>query len=176
MQYVCDLGTGQQLTLRNQGSLTYIGFHSTGPGQQQSQRSGIDTGPWTGRPAVLRLKNDLLLRLECAKGTSLFHIGGNRITPMGSPPDLENARELPIRESDDASDFRPMEPMQPMRPMEPMKPMEPMQPMQMSMGNMSMKMGEESGSGSVRARKFCTQCGNALAPEDRYCGSCGHKA
>lgn len=172
MHYVCDLSGGQLLTLQNEGTVTHVGFHSTAPGQQQSQRVGIETGAWTSKPEVLRMEDDLVLRIESEKGSAFFSLRGNRITPLSSPPRMENAKAYTLREADADARFKPMEPMSPMRPMEPMKPMEPME---MRMGNMSMKMGEESASGTTRTKKYCTQCGNALGPEDRFCGNCGHK-
>lgn len=99
-------------------------------------------------------------------------------------------------------------PMQPMTPMKPMKPMQMNQnPMSMSMGNMEMTMGatglgemklgnmklggknhsahsEPAGSSSSEAAKvkrFCSQCGSAVAAGDspaerlrhRFCAHCG---
>ncbi|WP_204139339.1 zinc-ribbon domain-containing protein [Halomicronema sp. CCY15110] len=94
---------------------------------------------------------------------------------------------------------QPMPPMSPMQPMEPMQPMQPMQPMkmgnmemnanpmQMRMGNMAMQMGNaasssaassntaSSGAASPGKAKFCSQCGTAVQPSDRFCANCGHQ-
>lgn len=78
----------------------------------------------------------------------------------------------------------PMEPMKPMKPMEPMEPMKPMtmgnmsasaNPMEMRMGDMYMRMGEESEPQFKPKQRFCTECGNSVKASDRFCASCGHK-
>jgi predicted amidophosphoribosyltransferase len=47
--------------------------------------------------------------------------------------------------------------------------------MQMKMGNMEMKMGDSSSDRSQQSgRHFCSQCGAAVKPDDRFCANCGH--
>jgi hypothetical protein len=95
--------------------------------------------------------------------------------------------------------------MSPMKPMEPMKPMSmggmQMNPMEMRMGDMEMRMGSPAASsppktpsppaappdkpvaadtpakaaGAPGTRRFCSQCGTAVEPGDRFCSSCGHR-
>jgi hypothetical protein len=82
-----------------------------------------------------------------------------------------------------------MQPMQPMQPMQMGNMQMNNQPMEMRLGNMQMRMGEiGQPDSSVRVtppvpttqpgqaiRKFCSQCGVAVAASDRFCASCGHQ-
>jgi NADH pyrophosphatase NudC (nudix superfamily) len=84
-----------------------------------------------------------------------------------------------------------MAPMPPLEPLKPMEPLQPMEPMQLQMGDMRMSMGgtvnqeskhqestPEPASQSApgqQAKRFCTQCGQEAAAEDRFCGGCGHR-
>jgi predicted amidophosphoribosyltransferase len=57
------------------------------------------------------------------------------------------------------------------------------------MGNMQMQFDEQpqnpqpntppaagsQGSASAQARQFCTQCGQTVAADDRFCAYCGHQ-
>jgi predicted amidophosphoribosyltransferase len=54
--------------------------------------------------------------------------------------------------------------------------------MELQMGNMRMSMGGNEGQTAApeasappqKAKRFCTQCGQEAAAEDRFCGGCGH--
>jgi hypothetical protein len=49
-------------------------------------------------------------------------VHGNQIESMGNEPDLKNAENLALKESNEnIARMKPMEPMRPMEPMEPMK-------------------------------------------------------
>lgn len=93
--------------------------------------------------------------------------------------------------------MEPMKPMEAMDPMDPMKPMamgnmrmsplSPAGPMSMTMGNMSMStadLSEETAAKTPataktddesKVKRFCSQCGGAIAASDRFCAYCGHQ-
>jgi hypothetical protein len=168
MTYTYDLENGQRLIVENDGDNTLVTLSSAGEGQQQSQATGFDTGKWSKVPALFRVKQGLVLRVETKGGSEFIGLRGNRIQRMRGEPDLEDAETLKLRESDE------IVAMEPMRPMEPMKPMKPMRPMEMRMGNMQMRMGgteEEAKS----EKRFCTKCGKPAQKDDRFCAHCGNK-
>lgn len=123
MNYICDLKTGQQLRIENEGSQTHVGFTSNGPGQRQSQSTGFQTGEWSKDPEVFQLGEDIIIQLKTKEGKRLIRAGRDRIQFIDEAPDLATAEKLEIRESSNDSGFKPMEPMKWMEPMKPMKPM-----------------------------------------------------
>jgi hypothetical protein len=180
--YMGELQTGQRIFIENVGEQTFVTLMSGGAGQQQSQRTGVESGAWLSPPVLFRSAAGVVLRLDASKGPFLFQVQSSGLAAFSAPPSLANADVLPLRQMSSsetsASGFtpmQPMEPMQPMKPMEPMQPMKPMEPMQMQMGSMKMQMGS-SPSGQPETRKrFCTHCGEAVGTEDRFCGHCGHR-
>ncbi|NJN68216.1 MAG: zinc ribbon domain-containing protein [Chloroflexaceae bacterium] len=179
--YTSELQTGQRIFIENVGEQTLVTLMSGGPGQQQSQRTGVDSGAWLAPPVLFRVAGGVILRLDTSKGQFLFQVQSSGLAAFSSPPSLANADVLPLRQatSSETPGFTPMEPMEPMKPMkpmppmEPMKPMEPMPPMQMQMGSMKMQMGPPGQ--QAAPKRFCTRCGEAVGPEDRFCGHCGHR-
>ena len=92
---------------------------------------------------------------------------------MRGEPDLEEAGELKLTESEETLAMEPMKPMEGMKSMEPMKPMRSMRPMEMRMGNMQMSMGGAE-------KKLNQRSVSALGAENprkrpTFCGSCGNK-
>ncbi|MGI0493152.1 zinc ribbon domain-containing protein [Alkalinema pantanalense CENA528] len=108
----------------------------------------------------------------------------------------------PIPEMQPMKSMPGMQPMQPMQPMRMGDMQMNSNPMEMRMGNMEMRMGNPTANASVssasaasnvsssvsssvastgsssaelNAKRFCTQCGNAVQPTDRFCASCGHQ-
>jgi hypothetical protein len=174
MTYAYDLENGQRLIVENDGDNTCIALSSGGEGQQQSQATGFDTGKWSKAPTLFRTKQGLVLRVETKGGSEFFGVRGSGIQRMRGEPDLEEAGELKLTESEETLAMEPMKPMEGMKSMEPMKPMRSMRPMEMRMGNMQMSMGgaEEE---TKPEKRFCTQCGKPAQKTDRFCGSCGNK-
>jgi hypothetical protein len=165
MTYAYDLENGQRLIVENEGDNTLVALSSGGEGQQQSQATGFETGRWLKAPALFRLKQGLVLRVETKGGSKFIGVRGNGIQSMRGEPDLEDAEELKLRESDKSVAMEPMRPMEPMRSM---------RPMEMRMGNMQMRMGgieEEAKS----EKRFCTKCGKPAQKDDRFCAHCGNK-
>lgn len=199
MAYLCNLGTGQQVYLDNQGTQTIVTIISGGPGQQQQASSGVSTGRWSEPPTVFRTDNGVILQINSETGKHFIQLQGSSMGVMSQSPSLSNAQQLQVQQTSSVSGqqqmepmepMEPMKPMQPMQPMEPMKPMQPMQPMkmgdmemsmnpmQMRMGNMELSMGKSSKSNQSQSgsgRHFCTQCGSPVQPSDRFCASCGNR-
>jgi hypothetical protein len=197
MPYRCDLGSGQQIFLDNQGSKTIVTVSTSSVGQQQQSSSSLQTGPWTEVPQVARLGNGVLIRCVSAQGVFTLQVQGTQIgqatgsinwnaaQTMAVHP-VEHMPEPTMPSMQPMEPMPPMETMQPMRPMEPIQPMQPLQPMRMGnmemsanpmemrMGNMEMRMGNQAEPQAPK-RRFCTQCGAAVDPDDRFCGSCGHR-
>ncbi|PZV16627.1 MAG: zinc ribbon domain-containing protein [Leptolyngbya sp.] len=178
MAYVCDLGSGQRISLDGQGAQTIVAISSNSAGQQQQATSSLQTGTWTAPPEVYRTSEGVVVKLQTANGTQFIQIQGSRMGMVATPPSLTNAEQLPTQQTN-VSDST----MQPMKPMQPMN-MGTMQmnlkPMEMKMGDMEMRMGSASAD-SINAakpaptRQFCTQCGASIKPSDRFCASCGHQ-
>lgn len=190
MIYECETGTGQRLTLENDGEQTLVHLSSHSSGQQQSQGTGFRTGVWSGEPTLYRNGGELIVRLETKSGVQGIYIRGHEIRHASGAPDLHGAERQTLTPAADESrspKMEPMKPMEPMRPLEPLKPMSPMRPMEMRMSDMQMRMG---GGGSHEApsaqekpasaeaptgKRFCTQCGREANSRDRFCAACGHE-
>jgi hypothetical protein len=180
--YRSDLGAGQQVYVANQGSHTMVSLMSAGPGQQQSQSNGFETGEWLRPPVLFRAAAGLVLQIKAARGEFFIALQSSAMSLLDRAPSLAGANVLPfqIADAETAHGFRPMESMKPMEPMEPMKPMEPMRslnPMEMRIGDMYMGMGrsepEPQPRSEPRAKRFCTQCGKPAGSADRFCAYCG---
>jgi hypothetical protein len=186
--YRSDLGAGQQVYIANQGTQTVVTLMSGGPGQQQSQSNGFETGEWQAPPVLFRAPAGLVLRVEGARGPSFIRLQSSGMTLLDAAPALAGANVLPLQPAAEqtASDMRPMEPMEPLKPMQPLKPME------MRMGDMHMRMGapepeprakpeprpepqQASEPQAAHARRFCTQCGKPTGATDRFCAYCGNR-
>lgn len=174
MVYECELGEGRKLYIEPRGELTGVTLASGGPGQQQQQGGGFQTGALQCPPTIYRTPGGIVVRLDGTKGQHWIAISAGGMQSVGTPPDLSRAEVLSTRSTEGASTAGTVPRMEPMKPMEPMRPMEPMKPMEMRMGNMEMRMG---GSSAPREeQQFCTQCGRKLAEGDKFCGGCGHAA
>ncbi|MET0033561.1 MAG: zinc-ribbon domain-containing protein [Limnospira maxima] len=179
MPYVCELGTGQRVYLDNQGSQTVVTIASGSPGQQQQASNGFQTGTWTSPPSLYRTGNGVVLKIETAQGEHFVQLQGSSMSVMGQTPSLGSAQQMSVQQvsSTPASSMPPMKPMEPMKPMQMGNMQMSMNPMEMRMGNMELKMGssEPSSAPSSGNRKFCSNCGATVQPDDRFCGSCGHQ-
>jgi len=172
MLYLGELSGGQQVYLENQEALTLLTLTSSGPGQQQSQRSSWQTGAWTVPPTIFQTATGTIIRLETNQGQLFLLLqAGGVISPAANPPDLSGARVLPLNPVT-SGPATVMSPMQPLPPMQPLKPMAPLPPMEMRMGNMQLQMGTASQAQTPGA--FCTQCGKPTESTDRFCAKCGH--
>ena len=187
MTYLANLGVNQQLYIENRGSQTLLTLISSSSGQQQSQSSSLETGSWTAPPSLFRTNGSFLLRIDSAKGQHFIQIQASGFNSLDTAPSLTNADVISLEKvsetatsSQNSLEFEPMKPMQPMKPMKPMKLGDMsmgVNPMEMRMGNMYMRMPQDSTteSSSQSNQHFCTQCGNSVKAGDRFCGHCGHK-
>ncbi|WP_225885267.1 zinc-ribbon domain-containing protein [Leptolyngbya sp. KIOST-1] len=129
----------------------------------------------------------MLIRCVTAQGVFIWQIQGMQVG--AADPSAWTAHQAVPLESTTAESWA-MPPMTPMAPMPPLTmgnmTLGDMQmssnPMTMRMGDMTLSMGEAKAPGSMAApastpegQKFCTQCGTAVNPSDRFCGSCGHR-
>ncbi|NJM00311.1 MAG: zinc ribbon domain-containing protein [Synechococcaceae cyanobacterium SM2_3_2] len=185
MPYQCTLSSGQHIYLDNPGHQTVITVASGSAGQQQQSSSSVSTGPWTAVPQVAQMNGGALIRCVTAQGTFTFQVQGMQVSTATDASNWQAAQQIALQTVDTrpGTSMPPMMPMQPMPPIAPMPPMKPMQmgdmqmsanPMAMRMGNMAMQMGHAMAE-TAQPRQFCTQCGAPVGPEDRFCGSCGHK-
>lgn len=171
MAYLCDLGGGQKVYIDNQGMQTAIALISSSPGQQQQSSSSFQTGPWVMPPTAFRTAAGMVLRIESQQGPQFVLLAANGISVLTAAPTLTNAEVVSLQQVAGSTEtIAPLKPMEPMKPMK-MGDMEMrMNPMQMRMGNLSMEMG----SPTPEVKRFCSQCGVAVAEGDRFCSSCGH--
>lgn len=177
MPYVCEFAIGQRLYLDNQGPQTIITVASSQPGQQQQATSRLTTGVWIAPPEILQTPMGLLIKLITDQGEVAVQMQGSSFSMMNSVPSIAHAQTMQMQQVTGMPAERSTPPMQPMQPMQPMKmgdmQMDP-NSMQMRMGNLEMQMGSPS-SPPISARRFCSQCGGAVKPDDRFCSSCGHR-
>jgi len=174
MAYVCDLGSGQQLSLDGQGTQTIVAISSSSAGQQQQATSSLQTGTWTSLPEVYRTSEGVVVKLETVNGNQFIQIQGSHMSLSTIAPSLINAVQLATQQTNvPASTMQPMKPMQPMT----MGTMQMnLKPMEMKMGDMEMRMGSGVNAATpAPTRQFCTQCGTSIKPSDRFCASCGHQ-
>jgi hypothetical protein len=182
MAYVCELGAGRHVYLDNPGTQTVVTSVSGGPGQQQQSSSSFLTGVWTAPPALFNTPQGTIIKLVTDQGQYQIQLQGNSIGLMGNQVGLGQAQQMQVQQTA----AMPAPAMEPMRPMESMKPMPPMRmgnmsmntnPMEMRMGDMEMRMPGAAASPepATGARRFCSQCGSAIAPDDRFCAHCGHR-
>ncbi|MBE9136815.1 zinc ribbon domain-containing protein [Nodosilinea sp. LEGE 07088] len=185
MPYQYDFGPGQRLYLDNSGDITTITLASGSAGQQQQSSTQVQTGPWVEMPQIAKAGSGAIVRCITPQGTFIWQVQGMQIA----------AAQATAWPADQAQPMQPVVAMPPpaMQPMPPMQPMAPMQmgdmqmgdmqmgdmqmsanPMTMRMGNMTLGM-EKTAAPTPSAQKFCTQCGAAVEPSDRFCGSCGHQ-
>ena len=178
MIYVHTLDGERQVRIENQGRLTVVTLHTEGPGQRQSQSQGFETGNWTAPPGLFRTPDGLLARIELAGGPRWIQVKGSGITLLPGTSAPAKGEPLPLdRQSPEADPgFVPMEPLPGMPPLPPMEmrmgSME-MRTGEMKMGDMEMCMGPPAEPHA--SRRFCSQCGQAVAPSDRYCSGCGQR-
>jgi hypothetical protein len=187
MIYFGKLGTNQQLYIENRGSQTLITLVSSSSGQQQSQSSSWKTGSWTAPPSLFQNEGIFLLRIDSDEGQHFIQVQASGFNSLATAPSLIKADVIPLQKvSETATSGQSSVQSQPMEPMEPMEPMKPMKlgdmsmgvnPMEMRMGNMYMRMPENSKleSPSKSNQNFCTQCGTVVKAGDRFCANCGHK-
>ncbi len=176
MAYMANLNAQQQLIIENRNIQTSLALFSSSPGQQQSQSSEFITGHWTRRPQLFKAPSGLLLQIESDRGEYFFQIQASGIQALTTAPLLNKTQPLELQEIHPTATSPTkmgFEPMTPMKLMEMGNMSMSMNPMSMRMGNMSMEMGKEEK--SISARHFCTQCGQAVEANDRFCRSCGHQ-
>lgn len=190
MAYICKFNPGHHVYLDNQGDQTTITTTMGMPGQQQQASNGMTTGPWTAPPAAYQTAGGAVFKLFTAQGEICIYVQGNSVSMTGDVPSLAGAQPLSLQPTTamPAPSVPPMQPMQPMQPMAMGNMQMAMNPMEMRMGNMELKMNSvdppsantpsastpSAKTPSTETRKFCSQCGTKVAPEDRFCSNCGH--
>ncbi|EDX87670.1 hypothetical protein S7335_5380 [Synechococcus sp. PCC 7335] len=188
--YCYDLGDSQRLYLSNQGLLTSVTIYIGSEGQQQQSSQGVATGLWKALPQLYRLGGGYVATIF-ADQPFYLSIQGSQMQVSAGASGAGIAQQV--------SQLEPL----PMEPAEPpsvpaMKPMMPMQPMTMTMGDMSMSMGEmrmgnmsmgtqtsssqtSSHSGDMVSRSAVDQPARGQSLEDRsstveqkkFCSQCG---
>ena len=167
MAYLCEISPGHQVYLDNQDNQTIVTTAMGQPGQQQQASNSMTTGPWTAPPVAYQSGGGAVFKLFTAQGEICIYVQGNSVSMTGNIPSVAGAQQMSMQQTTAA----PMPPMPPMPPMGNMTMT--MQPMEMRMGNMELKMDTQTPQPPA-TRQFCSQCGAKVAPEDRFCSSCGH--
>lgn len=164
MAYVCELKPGHRVHLDNQGDQTIVTVTLQMPGQQQQTSNSMTTGAWTAPPEAYKSDDGTVFKLLTTQGEVCISIQGNSVTSnvssgLGARLSMQQAATSSTTSSTTAGTMS-------------MGTMS-MKPMEMRMGNMELKM-DAVNQPSTTTRQFCSQCGAKVAPEDRFCSSCGH--
>ncbi|MBV8901071.1 MAG: hypothetical protein JOY92_13270 [Verrucomicrobia bacterium] len=118
MSYAYKMENGRQLLVDNEGDQTRVSLgQGQGGSQQQSQGNTFDTGSWSKAPTLLRAGQDLILKVETKNGPRYIRVRGDDTQLLNHEPDLGQAEQLDLSESDQPAGMKPMEPMKPMKPM-----------------------------------------------------------
>lgn len=121
MSYAYRMENGQQLLADDEGDQTRVSLgRGEGGSQQQSQGNTFDTGSWSKPPTLFKTGQDLILRVEAKGGTRFIRVHGDELQLLNDEPDLDQAQQLDLSESDQPAGMKPMKPMKPMEPMKPM--------------------------------------------------------
>lgn len=179
MPYRCELGAGQSLYLDNQGTQTIVTQVSHRAGQQQQASSSFQTGRWTAPPQVVQTPDGVMVKVAAEQGDCTIQIQGSSMQVASGIPAASRSHSLQMQQVDSIPatlmpGIKPMEPMEPLPPMIMGDMQMSMNPMQMRMGNMELRMGEPS-SPTASHSQFCSQCGTAIAADDRFCRNCGQR-
>lgn len=132
--YRYDLGNSQRLYLSNQGILTTVTIYIGNAGQQQQSTQGVATGQWKALPQLYQLGGGHVATVF-ADQTFYLSIQGNQMqmssgaSGEGIAQQISQLEPLPMQPAESPSTLET-------------RPMVPMQPMTMTMGDMSMSMGE----------------------------------
>ena len=184
MAYVCELGTGQRLYLENLRSQTIVTLSSSHPGQQQQSSSRFETGSWTAPPEVMQGATGIVIKLATAQGDRWVQIQGTQMAVVAAPT-VNQAQQIQVEPTEDSTSTPTLNPIAPMAPLSPMtmgNMQMSMNPMEMRMGDLSMQLasipasaGADPAQPNAETRQFCTECGQPVKPDDRFCASCGHR-
>lgn len=173
MAYVYDGGRGQSLYLDNSGNQTIVTIVTSSPGQQQQASSSWQTGAWTEPPSLHPLPGGALLRIVTNQGEYLIQVQGSQMQVISDRPPAASFQPMQFQAAPPTTSMPGMQPMQPMQPMTMGNMQMSLEPMEMRMGNMELRMGTAPPAPAT-TRRFCSQCGAAVKPDDRFCASCGH--
>ncbi len=91
MTYAGELDRGQQVYVENRGTQTWVTLVSASAGQQQSQRSSVETGPWTAPPTLFQTSTGLVLRLESSQGQRFLQLQAGGVSTLSVAPSLLGA-------------------------------------------------------------------------------------
>lgn len=181
MPYRVDLGAGQKIYIDQMGTDTAILLASSSAGQQQQASSRYATGQWTKDPKVFLInggRDGVAVKVVAIQGTIFVRIYQGQMSVSTEPAGQLKEAKMTYVDETPAVNLPPMQPMKPMQPMEMGNMSMNADTMEMRMGNMSiggMPPQDNADDTSQESKKFCTQCGTAVQPEDNFCGSCGHK-
>lgn len=166
MAYVCELSTGHRVSLDNRGNQTIVTVTLEMSGQQQQTSNSMITGPWTAPPEAYQSDDGAVFKLFTSQGELCIQLQGNSVSMTTSTAAAAGKQQqLSVQQTTTSSMNMP--------PMEPMGMT--MNPMEMRMGDMELKMDATSSNAPSNVRQFCSQCGTKVAPDDRFCSSCGHR-
>ncbi len=174
MAYRYTSETGQRILLDNQTTQTIVTVASSQPGQQQQASSSFQTGTWTAPPQAFQTPLGILIKIQTVQGEQHLQIQGGNIqigTPAINGEMSETVQPLAMQPVEPPDSIPEMQPMQPMQPMQMGNMSMSLNPMEMRMGNMELRM--DSPKPTPTAKKFCSQCGTSVKPNDRFCTSCG---
>jgi zinc-ribbon domain len=149
MTYHWKLATGHQLSIDNEGAQTVIAISLDNGGQQQRKSDSFTTGIWLAPPEITLNPTGAIVKITSTSGKSIVRIDGNSIQIHS---DLSSDNRSHSQSISTSSSFR--------------SNVETVA----SPGQINV-----DPSTPVSQQKFCTECGTAVKPTDKFCANCGHK-
>jgi hypothetical protein len=179
MAYLCEISPNQRVYLDNLGNQTVVTLMTGRVGQQQQASNSFLTGVWVSPPELFAAPQGAMIIVNTAQGEYTIQLQGGSMNIVSASGIATSQQQMQMEQVEPSS-VPPMQPMQPMQPMTMGNMQMNTNPMEMRMGNMQMRMIESSQPPPVSqpvqiTRKFCSQCGFAFEPGDRFCSSCGHR-
>ncbi|MEL6468832.1 MAG: zinc ribbon domain-containing protein [Cyanobacteria bacterium J06623_4] len=156
-----SLNPHQSLYLSNHGKLTAVTVVSSGLGEQHN-RLLFSTGPWTATPLLYPISDTLVVVIVITGDAHVFfQISGTQVQMSHQLHDEALIAQLktmtPIAMTPTQSVPQPPAPSEQTVEPESQTGQTPPQP------------------AATNSRQFCTQCGAAVRPEDKFCAYCGHQ-
>jgi zinc-ribbon domain len=154
MTHQWKLTTGHQISVDNEGAQTIVTVLYSSSQQQQRTNNSFTTGIWISPPEMLPTPTGAVVKITTPSGISTIEVEGNSVRMQS-----DGLGSSQSNSSSSSSTFTSG-----------FDPRKPMEPMVMRLEDLELNVGTVA-----QTKSFCTQCGTAVKPIDRFCSGCGHR-